>query len=97
MHGDLTPWNLRRERERLVLIDWERAGWGPVGADQTLYWASAQALGMAVPDCEPTVPGAKFWLDRLSDDTTERDDRLRRRMEQLLASVGPMSVGSDDG
>lgn len=37
LHGDLTPWNLRRTPLGLVLFDWESAGWGPVGSDLADY------------------------------------------------------------
>lgn len=37
VHGDLTPWNLRRTPRGLALFDWESAGWGPPGADVANY------------------------------------------------------------
>ncbi len=37
VHGDLTPWNLRRTSRGLALFDWETAGWGPPGADLAHY------------------------------------------------------------
>lgn len=37
LHGDLTPWNLRRTPLGLVLFDWESTGWGPVGSDLADY------------------------------------------------------------
>jgi len=37
VHGDLTPWNLRRTPRGLVLFDWESAGWGVPGSDLSLY------------------------------------------------------------
>ncbi len=38
MHGDLTPWNLRADRDgQLALFDWEHAGWGPLHADLVRY------------------------------------------------------------
>ena len=37
IHGDLTPWNLRRTRRGLALFDWESAGWGPPGFDLDTY------------------------------------------------------------
>lgn len=44
VHGDLTPWNLRRTRRGLALFDWESAGWGPPGADLQHYRASCDAV-----------------------------------------------------
>lgn len=37
VHGDLTPWNLRRTSHGLALFDWESAGWGPRGSDLAAY------------------------------------------------------------
>lgn len=37
IHGDLTPWNLRRTRRGLALFDWESAGWGAPGSDVATY------------------------------------------------------------
>lgn len=37
IHGDLTPWNLRRTRRGLALFDWESAGWGRAGSDIDTY------------------------------------------------------------
>jgi hypothetical protein len=63
MHGDFTPWNLRETDEGLVLYDWERVSWGPMGADETLYGATMAALRGAV--FRPTYPEAvTFWLEK---------------------------------
>jgi hypothetical protein len=37
IHGDLTPWNLRRTSRGLALFDWESASWGAAGSDMTTY------------------------------------------------------------
>ncbi len=37
VHGDLTPWNLRRTDRGLALFDWEAAGWGVPGSDVAHY------------------------------------------------------------
>lgn len=37
IHGDLTPWNLRRTSHGLALFDWEEAGWGAPGSDLDFY------------------------------------------------------------
>jgi len=63
MHGDFTPWNLRKiVRGDLYLIDWEAAAWGPPGADQALYGLAVLALGRLIPGTEPE-PGeaVEFW------------------------------------
>ncbi len=41
VHGDLTPWNLRRTSRGLALFDWEAAGWGPPGTDLATYRAAS--------------------------------------------------------
>ncbi|MGI9645942.1 MAG: phosphotransferase [Ilumatobacteraceae bacterium] len=41
VHGDLTPWNLRRTSRGLALFDWESAGWGPPGSDLATYRAAS--------------------------------------------------------
>ena len=50
VHGDLTPWNLRRTRRGLALFDWESAGWGAPGSDLDTY-------RRACDDVRPTLPG----------------------------------------
>lgn len=37
VHGDLTPWNLRRTERGLALFDWESAGWAVRGSDLAHY------------------------------------------------------------
>jgi hypothetical protein len=44
VHGDLTPWNLRRTSRGLALFDWETAGWGAPGADLEHYRSACAAL-----------------------------------------------------
>lgn len=44
VHGDLTPWNLRRTPRGLVLFDWESADWGPPGSDLALYRQSCDEV-----------------------------------------------------
>lgn len=44
VHGDLTPWNLRRTPRGLVLFDWESAGWGAPGSDLRLYRRSCDEV-----------------------------------------------------
>ena len=44
-HGDLTPWNLRRDHQgRIWLIDWEDAAYLPPAADQTYLALTAATL-----------------------------------------------------
>jgi hypothetical protein len=44
IHGDLTPWNLRRTRRGLALFDWESAGWGSPGFDLDTYRRSCDEI-----------------------------------------------------
>jgi thiamine kinase-like enzyme len=44
VHGDLTPWNLRRTPRGLVLFDWESAGWRAPGSDLALYRRSCDEI-----------------------------------------------------
>lgn len=45
VHGDLTPWNLRRTGRGLALFDWEAAGWGEPGSDLARYRRASAELG----------------------------------------------------
>lgn len=79
MHGDFTPWNLRRRTDGSVfLVDWDQAGWGPPGADEVYFHGMARARGLiAVGRGHRDVPGSeeahRFWIDRT--------DGWRRRVE----------------
>ena len=44
VHGDLTPWNLRRTPRGLALFDWESAGWGVPGSDLATYRRSCDEI-----------------------------------------------------
>ncbi|MEP2372606.1 MAG: phosphotransferase [Ilumatobacter sp.] len=44
VHGDLTPWNLRRTPRGLALFDWEAAGWGAPGSDIALYRTASDSI-----------------------------------------------------
>lgn len=61
MHGDLTPWNLREVGNRLSLFDWEDAGWGPPGSDQTLYLLTARRLGIKT-SANINPEAVEFWI-----------------------------------
>ncbi len=49
IHGDLTPWNLRRTRRGLALFDWESAGWGPASFDLDTYRRACDEVRPALP------------------------------------------------
>jgi hypothetical protein len=64
LHGDLTPWNLRRCAGDTWLLDWEDACWGPPGADETYFHATATAVCGA--PMHPTTPElVRFWQERI--------------------------------
>lgn len=66
MHGDFTPWNLRRlDDGRLVLFDWELAGWGPPGTDETLYRATEAALGRSTGGVPVPEEAIAYWQKRI--------------------------------
>lgn len=49
MHGDCTPWNLRRLDSALYLLDWESAAWAPPGADEVMYRSTAVVMRLGTP------------------------------------------------
>jgi hypothetical protein len=90
MHGDFAPWNLRRVgRTALVLIDWERAGWGPPHADAVLYRATEAALrGRAVGSCAHTE-AVQFWMRQVrSRPKTDQDSNFTAALERTLQRMG---------
>lgn len=95
MHGDLTPWNLRRNGRGLPwLIDWEDAAWAPPGADQ-VYYAVTSAAVLGRRGGSPPEPGhaeaARFWLERLTARSADdHDAQLTARLAaELRARVSP--------
>ena len=89
MHGDFTPWNLRSVDGQLYLIDWENAAWGPPGADEVYYRATAGALwGTPVPRSEHHE-ALEHWrhdlLGRLP--TNERDAHIRTMLLRAFTSM----------
>ena len=79
MHGDLSPWNLRIDSAgRVILFDWEEAGFGPPGADEVYYAITSAALGFprrAVAGAGDEAMG--FWQTRLEQ---PKPNRLRKAM-----------------
>lgn len=68
MHGDFTPWNLRRlDDGPLMLFDWEDAGWGPPGADEVLFRATEVSLGVKVDSGWMHEEAIAFWQERLRE------------------------------
>lgn len=69
VHGDLTPWNLRRTPRGLALFDWESAGWGEPGSDIAFYRDACDLV-------------RRPWQPR---PTRRRSDAVRRRRDPLGA------------
>lgn len=89
MHGDLTPWNLRRCGPGLPwLIDWEDAAWAPPGADEVYYAVTSTAVlgrrSISPPEPEH-VEAARFWLDRLT--VRSADDHDASLTARLIAEL----------
>lgn len=96
MHGDFTPWNLRRTSSgALYLIDWEFASWAPQGADLALYVATERSLrGASQDDIEIPTDAASFWHEifskkieaksRAGDDDLFLDVKMRDQLAMML-------------
>jgi hypothetical protein len=104
MHGDLTPWNLREAPGHgLLLYDWERAGWGPPGADPVLYRVALAALrgGWTVREarllCARWPEASAFWANRLRA-RRPADEGERAVLRTQLAILDPhgAAAGADE-
>ena len=88
MHGDFTPWNLRRlDDGPLMLFDWEDAGWGPPGADEVLFQATEAALGRATDSGWAREEALAYWQERLRakpDAGTGGGRRVARVLRDVL-------------
>jgi len=98
MHGDLTPWNLRRCGPGLPwLIDWEDAAWAPPGADLVYYTVtSAAVLGRRLrtsPGPGP-VEAVEFWLERLAARSGDDHDAplTARLVAELRSMIKPLAL-----
>jgi aminoglycoside phosphotransferase (APT) family kinase protein len=88
MHGDLTPWNLRRVAGRVWLLDWEAAGWGPPGADLVLWHAAAAAVRGGRGRPSPFGEAVAFWRGVVSGrGSSPRDRRLSEALDRALAGM----------
>jgi phosphotransferase family enzyme len=89
MHGDFAPWNLRRLRGgSLALVDWERAGWGPPGADEVFYRAAREAVQMRRAGRGAAMEAVQFWRARVAaGPETARDERLARALGVALGRM----------
>lgn len=96
MHGDLAPWNLRQlSSGRLVLLDWERAGYGPPGADRVYYVASESAVGGFCPPATRDRSAVAYWLRVIdSEGSGRRDARMSISLKRALTEMNERSKGS---
>jgi hypothetical protein len=68
MHGELAPWTLRETDEGdLVLTDWERARWGPPGADEVFYRAAVTAVSGGSPGPIHVREALEFWREQFME------------------------------
>ena len=94
MHGDLTPWNLRRVGPwALWLLDWEEVGWGPAGADEVYYAATASVLlGARPPGVAASAEAVAFWRRRVAARPSSDFDRV---FNDALAGILATMAGSE--
>ena len=87
-HGDLTAWNTRVDRSgRTWVFDWEDAGWGPPGADDTYYRATAAVL-LGRPAGTAPVEAVEWWLSTVASRARTGDDaELSARLTSTLQSM----------
>lgn len=91
-HGDFTPWNLRRIGSSVPwLIDWEDCGYAPIEADQTLYLATAYAIGKTLsPIPLPASDAVRYWWEEMNIRIREKLDwglELRQLDHGLLEAL----------
>ena len=96
-HGDFTPWNLRHFGSgRPWLIDWEVSGYAPPGADETMYLATAFAIGKSLATMPlPASEAVTYWWDEMNRRIREKLDwglELRQLDHGLLEALGAGEV-----
>jgi hypothetical protein len=90
MHGDLTPWNLRRlAGAGLWLVDWEDSAYGPPDADDVYFRATLAAITGRRPHPGPAEACA-FWEARVRNRGLGDEDHQFR--EQLLHVLHTMAL-----
>lgn len=88
-HGDLTPWNLRRDHKGAVwLYDWEDCGWAPEQADRTYYAATACALDPRDMPADLPEAALAYWRDIVQGRVTD-NDRDAALTEALARALSP--------
>ncbi|GGS83124.1 hypothetical protein GCM10010156_47250 [Planobispora rosea] len=95
MHGDLTPWNLRRTRGKVPwLIDWEDTGYGPPGADEVYYLATRAAVYGGTVAATGYGEAAAHWHAVVTRRRAD-DEELSERLLRALAVLGRPAAGSE--
>jgi aminoglycoside phosphotransferase (APT) family kinase protein len=89
LHGDLTPWNLRRCAGEPWLLDWEDITWGPPGADEAYFHATATAV-CGAELCPAPRDAVDHWLGVVSGRTADGAEEEMRR--HLLATLRRMAA-----
>lgn len=88
MHGDMGPWNLRRDRHGgTVLYDWEHVALAPPGADLVFHSAACRAMHIGgSADVTGLDEAQEYWLTEIPRrfGSGSTDQRLAREM---LASL----------
>jgi len=90
-HGDLTPWNLRRDhRGRIWLFDWEDAGYAPAGADGVYFHAALGLVRPHRPMPSSSNTAAQFWIERVRDRLAAgHPDQNNIILDRLLRATQP--------
>ena len=87
-HGDLTPWNLRRDHEGTVwLYDWEDCGWAPKQADRAYFAATVCALRPRGMPTDLPEAALAYWRDIVQGRITDNDQdaALTRALAHALS------------
>lgn len=89
LHGDLTPWNLRWCAGEPWLLDWEDIAWGPPGADEAYFHATATFVCGA--ELQPASPAAvEHWTEIVSARSASgAEERFRSGLLSTLARMAP--------
>jgi len=92
MHGELAPWTVRELPDGdVIVLDWEKAGWGPPGADEVFYRAALSALLDTSPGPIHVREAMDFWRQKLRAEGgpehqgPEFTDRLMRALDRMAA------------
>lgn len=95
-HGDLTPWNLRRDHRGTVwLFDFEESGPAPIGYDEVVFSISSRALGGRGPRPGLPQPALDHFRQVVSEwvRRSARHDALNRALLDALDEAETESVG----